>query len=318
MLRHSKIPILSGKPKILLTLIFTVSMQFCFGQTYYPLVDTNKLWSIVQHNPSMGPSAVWKTYHIKFTEDTIIGLYQYKKIMRSSYNFPPTEWTNIGFIREDSNKKVYFKYNNENEILLYDFNVNINDTLNIFNLSMVVNTIDSALINEELRKKIILNPICTSSYWTTWIEGIGDLEGVLHSSCTNITCVGDSIVGINIGGENYELLCFFENDTLKYQNSNYGICYYSTLNVQEINKKKSIRIYPNPVIDISFIEIENNIKGNYILELYNVLGEKIKKIKILCNKKIKINRTDFNSSGIYLYKLYNTKNIIETGKILVI
>ena len=38
------------KQKILLTLICAVIVQFCFGQEYHKLVDTNKLWSVLLIN----------------------------------------------------------------------------------------------------------------------------------------------------------------------------------------------------------------------------------------------------------------------------
>ena len=56
------------KTKILLTLIFAVSMQFCFGQEYHTLIDTNKIWSVLLIN---GTNPYYKSTHfIKFKGDT--------------------------------------------------------------------------------------------------------------------------------------------------------------------------------------------------------------------------------------------------------
>ena len=57
------------KTKILLTLLFAVLVQFCFGQEYHKLVDTNKIWSTIilqEGNPIY-------SYFTIFSEDTIIG-----------------------------------------------------------------------------------------------------------------------------------------------------------------------------------------------------------------------------------------------------
>ncbi len=46
MLSHSETPIFPGKRKIILTLLFAVSMQLSFGQTYHSFPDSNAVWTI--------------------------------------------------------------------------------------------------------------------------------------------------------------------------------------------------------------------------------------------------------------------------------
>ena len=97
------------KPKILSLLIFAISFQFSFAQNYYKLIDTNKVWSFVEFHNAWGlplDTVIWCSYFIKFNEDTLIGEYQYKKVMQS-FDSTQTIWKNIGFIREDTNKRVY-------------------------------------------------------------------------------------------------------------------------------------------------------------------------------------------------------------------
>jgi hypothetical protein len=121
------------RPKEFLTLLFVVIVQFCYGQEYHKLVDTNKLWStlIVEY---IGPptfDSTLKTQHIRFGDDTIINGLIYKKVLET-YNENLINWSYSGYIREDSSRKVYYLNYEcyDEEYLIYDFNVNIGDTIN--------------------------------------------------------------------------------------------------------------------------------------------------------------------------------------------
>ena len=58
-------------------------------------------------------------------------------------------------------------------------------------------------------------------------------EGVIYSGYSLIT------------GSDFELLCFYENDTLSYIDSSYNECYYNTYGVIENILLFFFIIYPN-------------------------------------------------------------------------
>lgn len=312
---------------LILFLIFKVSLVF--GQTKQDIVVLNKSWSIVNYNPSHGPNCIWQTYVIRLAGDTIINNSEYKTVMQSEFGLQPENWAIVGFIREDSTKKVYFR-NNFNEVLLYDFNVSTGDIVNIaspyinpntlqfefFNyLQMIVGSIDSVEINEGLKKRIELNPICTSAEKTYWIESIGDTKGVLNS-IVPLTCIGDSIVGDWQGASINELLCCKKDSSLLFINPSYNTCYYySTAGVHEPKKCNiSIKLYPNPIVNISTFEIINQQSELKYLEFYNISGKKVRTIETKENKII-INRHNFKS-GFYIYKLIIENKLTKCGKII--
>ncbi len=312
---------------LILFLIFKVSLVF--GQTKQDIVVENKSWNIVNYNPSQGPNCIWQTYEIRLAGDTIINNSEYKTVVQSEFGLQPENWAIVGFIREDSTKKVYFR-NDFNEVLLYDFNVSNGDIVSIarpyinpntlqfefFNyLQMIVISIDSIEINEGLKKRIKLNPICTSETETYWIEGIGDMKGVLNSIIP-ITCVGDSIIGYWQGASVNELLCCKKDSSLLFINPFYNTCYYyATAGLNEPNKNNiSINLYPNPIVDISTFEISNSQTGQIKLELYNISGKKVRTIETKENKII-FNRHDFES-GFYIYKLIIENKLTKCGKLI--
>jgi hypothetical protein len=291
------------KQKILLTLICAVIVQFCFGQEYHKLVDTNKLWSVLLIN---GVNPYYKSTHfIKFKGDTIINDTMYKKVLKAEDEFH-NNWELNGFIREDSTQKVYYKYNSAaNEKLIYDFQPNINDTFYFTQYDyLTVCGFDSIKINDQYRK--VINLYCPSAPSITekWIEGIGSTEGVIYSGYSLIT------------GSDFELLCFYENDTLSYIDSSYNECYYNTYGVIEnISVNSPFIIYPNPATQNINISFNNQQNMPYTFELYNYYGE------IIFKKQI-INSTSFElsniSNGIYFYIIKDNKNfIIHRNKLII-
>jgi len=83
-----------------------------------------------------------------------------------------------------------------------------------------------------------------------------------------------------------------------------------------INKSGiSTEIYPNPVTDVSTIEISGIENTISVIEIFDLFGRKIKSISI--TNKISINRNEFDS-GIYLYNVIAGDKLIVSGKFDVI
>ena len=194
------------KPLLITLLLFSCLI---YGQDYHPLVDSLKKWSGM--NCSIDPNYTWgpfdcQTSLIKFSGDTIINSLSYLKVFKS--DTLQQNWELQGYIRENSGKEIYFRNLIGLEGLMYDFSIGLNDTVAIENTYsggwpgiLVCNTIDSLLIGNEYRKRFYL--FDNNTPIDTWIEGIGSEYGVLKSS------------GFVVGGT-YDLLCYYENDSLIY------------------------------------------------------------------------------------------------------
>jgi hypothetical protein len=110
---------------VLLINALTIS-GLLFSQDYYPIVQENKEWNVLQVFPTPGnpldSSHLTMTY--KFDGDTIISNQFYKKVYRSNAEFP-VSWGYEGGIREEEQKVWYLsRYENE-ETQLYDFTVEV-------------------------------------------------------------------------------------------------------------------------------------------------------------------------------------------------
>ncbi len=296
---------------MLVILLLTNSKIFC-----QDIVDTTKLWSNVINKL---PSWIVMTEYIKFDNDTMIDLKTYKKVLRSTDEFH-NNWSIHGFIRETVDKRVYFRADTSHqEYLLYDFDVFQNDTINIFFLNSYANDlylspvkykislIDSIYISNEYRKQIHLNIIFDLDpigyECDHWIEGIGSIKGILHGY--------DEITP----SDSYRLLCYSENNILKYQNPNFISCYYIWTGIDIIDNTSDILIYPNPIINISQLSIPSIGENHKLtIKIFNSIGQRIKINEF--NGIIDIHKNNFKT-GIYYFMIANDTSIIKTGNFMI-
>ncbi|MBI9038806.1 MAG: hypothetical protein JEY97_11785 [Bacteroidales bacterium] len=212
-----------------------IHINNCKSQNQSSFVKDNKKWNIYEFYKTTKEHH--KTYQIKLKGDTIINEIKYFSVFLSTDLTKDEIWIRLGFIREDTTQKVFFLYN-EQEFLLYDFSVKVGDTLEIYNTyrkkpgipinehcKLIVSEVDSVFIKKQ-RKRIILHQICSSSAKSVWIEGLGDLKGIFHSSLEYSICNDNDnrVVGHKMGGASYQLLCVYENDTLIYKNPKIDNC----------------------------------------------------------------------------------------------
>jgi len=96
-------------------------------------------------------------------------------------------------------------------------------------------------------------------------------------------------------------------------------CIYDSLILTEIPKfskyneyeKHFSELYPNPIIETSEIKVLQTLNDECYIEIYNSLGQILKKEKVHDN--IQIKKSDFHT-GLYFYRLFNKKGNIKTRK----
>lgn len=231
----------------------------------------------------------------KLSGDTILDNISYKKVYLSEDEIP-TNWEFYGGMREDENQKVWFypTIGMIEEQLIYDFSVNVGDTI-YFNYESVM-VVDSIAYHEIAgieRKHIYFSYVYFSFIEELWIEGIGSNYGILSSGS-----------GSYVGGWTW-FLCMSENGQLIYMNPNYSSCYLISTGIQE-NDNSIIQVYPNPVQD----KIKINYSENTIIESMSIIDLKGQKII-----EFEINKTELDLSGISK-GLYFLKVTYEKGEII--
>jgi len=80
-------------------------------------------------------------------------------------------------------------------------------------------------------------------------------------------------------------------------------------------KAQASSAYPNPAKNYFFVELAKQPKANTTIDLYNLLGSKVRSISARSNK-VEINVSDLKS-GIYLYTISENGHAVETKKIVV-
>jgi len=292
----------------ILLIIATLITTHNYGQVYKPFCMDSTQWSVryTQNNPFSQ-----KTYQYKIKGDTILNGITYFKLYYSKdliYNSPND--TLKCFLREDTTKKVYVKYPlssgyDTTEIILYNFNLAIGDTvtLRLFNYTtdsiykLIVSSIDDSYSTTiDSRKAYSFTYLqsawpCTYSIYT-WIEGIGsNLGGTFYNESPQNSC--------DDGG--YNLQCFWQKGIYVLGGS---FCdYWSNINENTLNN--NISIYPNPTKDN--LTIETNTNTAQKLEILNLIGQTVYTNSI--NKKAVINTSAF-AKGVYILKIYSDKETI--------
>lgn len=301
--------------KIMISLLFFLSVLTLYGQNsnYVPFPTNNAKWVTVFENCFTTPTRIYSVSEIS-ENDTIINGINYSMI----YTDVDTGSTWCAFREE--NKRIYFLFpdRNNEEILLYDFNLEVGDTMfyyfeDIFETTQhhkVVTAIDTIrLTNGEIRHKWTLEPFIPwvenySAIGDIWVDGIGsiDWQGLFNPLVTLVATNGD----------NYHLGLFCHNDTTLFYNPPcpyfyvFG-CYLETSVKSFEDISNYISIYPNPAQNQVTIDCqEQKIKD---VEVINIIGKVLKRIEIHDDSHFIVGISDL-PAGIYLLKFTTDEGVV--------
>ena len=235
-------------------------------------------WNVVSHSYRPGqPLYGACTMIYQLEGDTTINQQVYTKLVYTITNYSATEKWYSGALRFTEDKKVYIYYDNT-EYLLYDFDVQIGDTLDVFagidyydfhkTYPHVVTNVNKL---DDGRLQFYLDAIVRDEYLNqeekfpkTWIEGVGSVDGIIHNN---------AIIGVDGNGKT-ALLCAYHNDECRYvtDNPNYTPlgCVYNEGDV--INAEESV--------SVSAPSVQKIIKEGQLLiirdgKVYNVMGVEV-------------------------------------------
>jgi hypothetical protein len=286
--------------KKFIILFFVAFAYVSKAQTYFPLVENNKMWNYKTnyYNPYL-----FTSHSVKLEGDTIINSKNHKKVWycNDEYYF---DWHQSGFIREDIKTKKVYVFQGLEEELLYDFSLQLNDTFKTsYDCIQTVFKIDSIKINDKFRKRLWLSiwgNQDTTTYWgyELWIEGIGSNKG-FPTVCPSA-----------LVGSWDELLCFHEYYKIVYENPIYNSCYMNNTGTTEIEKPEIEIFYADKFLNINFDE-----KAEYKLVIYDILGNTIFSKQIQSSEKINLEKFNLKQ-GIYIYTLLNKEKILKKNKII--
>lgn len=318
--------------RILLFSVFSfIFLNAAKSQTsvYHPFPDSAVVWR--EHFSGMLPLCgmtvcVTEEDFQYFSGDNIdIGGVIYKKLLKngSGYNYqsgppPPCSGTcsvntfnssnvYVGSFRQDTlNRKVYFMSTDETtETLLYDFNLNIGDTLpETYNNAPAFNyvsAIDSIQIGSNYHKRFWISSFIAGSQlnYTSLIEGIGCELGLLEP----ITPMFE---------QNTTLICVTIGAIPVYPDTA-TVCGIITT-ASTIHEKLNFSIAPNPFHSFSTVTLPS-LSGTVYLKIYNSFGQLVRSQSIDQNP-FYLFREDLEN-GIYFIQLNNKKDGVLSGTFIV-
>lgn len=312
--------------KYLLLLTFIIlTFKSANSQTnvYHPFPDSSVMWTGTYWYVSQGSGycTVHNDYNLYISGDTTIGNYSYHKLYSNRHNYancpPPGDYhygIYSGVLRQDiANKKIY-SIQNDADTLVYDFNLNLGDTLPVTSLNDAIwnnyiTSIDSVLVGNQYRKRFWISCNTFNGNYNNYvalIEGVGSTFGVFAPIKPNEIMLDFS--------DGYELWCMSLNNQDVWpdtQNTNCDLI----LTIENNITDNKIFISKNPFSSETTLNSVYILK-NAILTLSNSLGQEVKRIKNICGQTITLSRDNL-SGGLYFFSLTQDNKTILTGKLII-
>ena len=289
-------------PCLLTILLFQFSVLHSQTNIYHPFPETNAIWG-GHYWPGMIKCGEHYSYTI--AGDTVIGNQTYHQLSIpyvDSYG-PCTVNHSAGYngcYRQDvaARKVYYIAPGDVTEELLYDFTLEVGDTIHEFSRfnctqpTDTISLIDSMLIGTNYRKVWHFGEFPISN---TIIEGIGYVSGILEGCATSMP-----------DGPFYVLDCFQQNGITLYPDAATPC---QLVNSVDEPSMASIQLtfYPNPFSSSATLQFNRSVV-NATITIYNCVGQQIRQIKNISGKTIILNRDNL-SVGLYYI------SICEKGKL---
>jgi hypothetical protein len=296
------------KAKIFFTTIFLLSfLENTFSQEYHPLLN-NSSWIVNDFVSCCRPP---EYLPINEGTDVVIGGFTYK---RFNDPFPDydSNWGEILTVdlREDVTERKVYKIVEGAEMVLYDFSLEMDDTIFQYGYTFAVTAIEDIPVNGGMRKKMTLHSIelyFGYSLVQVWIEGVGSVAHPFYPGRNMLNVTSSS------GGLIISTTCSFQNGLHIYGNANCPAMQLNTIDQELLTNQ--IVISPNPFATELTISSDIDFQ-NATFKLYNSQGRLVREINHLHGQKITINRENL-SSGLYFAQLLENNQLIKTSKMMV-
>jgi len=229
--------------------------------------------------------------------DTIINNKEYKII----FGYIDSVHESTAFYREDTvEQRLYrFGFDSGEDILVYDFSLEVNDTFNFVGFPRTIDSITNNYYSRGLNYIIDL-PKRTRFYYSNnyllWIEGIGSLNTLINSDI--LTCHYNSEGKKDISIDNIE-------------GSTIVDCEGDIVSNNDLIKSQSILLTPNPCNGIIHLEVKKESVEKEVT-IYDLSGVKITKFSF---QGLGYNLDISNySNGIYIVRVSIDGSIVGLEK----
>jgi hypothetical protein len=314
---------------ILFTILFALFSFSHFAQSYIKFPIDNASWESLERyaEPQNKAGSYCFEIEIKAAGDTLIQGQRYTILNEYSITKDaftpmaglifhctiPTDTTSrfFGLLREDTiQQRVYFK-NNVAEYLMYDFSLQVGDTLRPYIMSrkyqllqaqgLVVDSIYTDFIAGKQRRVFEFSRGVQWSSFSRFVEGIGSTAGLFRFDVGYFS--GSS------GNVRSELYCFSEQGVGSYS-PNGQPCQMITELEEEKKSESELAVYPNPTKGQLKIQASSKIVA---IQVLNNLGQMV--------QSFQPNANNFNwqlpeKAGLYVVRVLNEDGRQEVRKVI--
>ena len=309
--------------------LFFFIIQFAYSQEYVPFPEDSTVWRESWVHGADGYQISSGAYQYYLFGKTIINGKEYSQLYEG-YNHPfstdiiynADESKFIGVIREED-KQIYFaeyilsgdSIDISNEMMLYDFNLNVGDTLECFQNHRVadapsaanfvtVTAIDSIqMVNGSFRKRyVVYHEYILGEPFI--MEGVGGSDGLFYP------CGSDNWHAYNSLG------CMGTVEDYIYSRSYYefgtevppdATCYNTLVGTEEVTYE-SLTLQPNPTTGI--VRLSEPVYDVH-LSVYSAIGQKVRDERSFNGSFIDLNGL---ASGVYFVVMLGDENYL--GKVV--
>ena len=287
--------------RIVVIIGYILVAELVYSQSF---ISESKLWSNLFHGTEYG--SPYESFYIKMTGDSVISDQSYCKVYRSDDSLH-LHWFFEGLIRETDTGTVYYRdIENATESLLYDFGLEELDSIQAMDGENFYFYVDSVKtkpfgIYNELKKHIYMsrNHRYNSDIW---IEGVGSIFGVLTDLSFHLTV-----------GEGRSLLCFIENDSLKYVSTNSCFITGTYTFSKHIDHIEPIKVINNAGELIIMQNGTQHVKVN--IRIFDLNGRQLFIREVSEMDIFSLNTSDLNT-GLYIF-LIQVGEFFTSGKFLI-
>jgi hypothetical protein len=313
--------------KIIVIPLFVLCIAQVFGQSGWPPIGAKWHYSYQPCSIWGCSSSVKEFIYFEAVKDTIVNDTLCTKIIVEYHNDKGViKFMGYEFIYSSENQ--VYNYHHGHFYLLYDFSLQVGDTVKLFIGSnselfqqleeINLNTIDSLTIKYIIIKK---NSVNIGGINTTSIEMEYSNE---YFQMPRLSFESQQIVK-NIGSLDF----LFGNLFTGIESGFYGPlrCYSDSMvnyttdipcdlltSVESFNSNQKVCIYPNPVTEKSIIYFPNPFKTEVKVEIINSDG-KVMSSNETCDSYLQINPEKY-SKGIYIYRVYSKDEFIGSGRFI--
>jgi hypothetical protein len=269
------------------------------------LVDEGRQWNVVNSGISFF-SFSYHTEIFRITGDSLVEDVLYKKMMVSHDSL--SSWSLAGLLRAED-EKVYYIHPGYDEGLLYDFGLQKGESAMVRSffcfsedVPVTVMDIDTVEYMGVERKRWLLGE--DGWAYDIWVEGIGSLSGPLYTRYEY--CIVCPV---------WELLCAYQTEEKIYMHSDYQICYFSSVGIDESDFGADVQLFPNPVNIGQKVQLTNSAVGS-VISMYSATGALYGRFAVDGTNSLEIETGRLNP-GIYTLVFTSPSGSVRSLKLLV-